>query len=166
MARADAQQRFATQEDGATIITDHIQAWLLTAMNLMKLARPDPDFRLQQPHGPALEIMAIALLDTLQGTIALEMKMGIAAGNLGEVQIHSNRLVFTRPLNERIPSNSSTIDRSTPESRTTFWRLFHLFYPFESLNFWVTYFQVHNRTVHMKLDTPFHETTIFPSHIY
>ena len=108
--RADAQQRFATQEDGATIITDHIQAWLLTAINLMQLARPDPDFRLQQPQGPALEIMALALLDTLQGTITLEMKMGIAAGNLGEIQIHSNRLVFTRPLNERMPSNSSTID--------------------------------------------------------
>ena len=108
--RADAQQRFATQEDGATIITDHIQAWLLTAINLMQLARPDPDFRLQQPQGPALEIMALSLLDTLQGTITLEMKMGIAAGNLGEIQIHSNRLVFTRPLNERMPSNSSTID--------------------------------------------------------
>ena len=71
--RAEAQQ---TQDDGATIITDHIQAWLLT----------------------------------LQGTIPLEMRMGIAAGNTGEVHIHTNRLVFTRPSNERIPSNTSTID--------------------------------------------------------
>ena len=74
--RADAQQRFATQEDGATIITDHIQAWLLTAINLMQLARPDPDFRLQQPHGPALEIMAIALLDTLQGIHPTHVVLG------------------------------------------------------------------------------------------
>ena len=108
--RADAQQRFATQNDGATIITDHIQAWLMTAVNLMQMARPEPDYRLPQPYGPALEIMATALLDTLQGTIPLEMRMGIAAGNSGEVHIHANRLVFTRPLNERIPSNTSTID--------------------------------------------------------
>ena len=108
--RADAQQRFATQNDGATIITDHIQAWLMTAVNLMQMARPEPDYRLPQPYGPALEIMATALLDTLQGTIPLEMRMGIAAGNSGEVHIHANRLVFTRPLNEKIPSNTSTID--------------------------------------------------------
>ena len=108
--RADAQQRFATQNDGATIITDHIQAWLMTAVNLMQMARPEPDYRLPQPYGPALEIMATALLDTLQGTIPLEMRMGIAAGNSGEVHIHAKRLVFTRPLNERIPSNTSTID--------------------------------------------------------
>ena len=108
--RADAQQRFATQNDGATIITDHIQAWLMTAVNLMQMARPEPDYRLPQPHGPALEIMATALLDTLLGTIPLEMRMGIAAGNIGEVHIHANRLVFTRPINERMPSNTSTID--------------------------------------------------------
>ena len=71
--RAEAQQRFATQNEGATIITNHIQAWLLTAVNLMQMARPDPDFRLTQPCGQALETMATSLLDTLQGTIPLEM---------------------------------------------------------------------------------------------
>ena len=146
--RADAQQRFATQNDGPTIITDHIQAWLLTAVNLMKMARPEPDFRLPQPHGPALEIMATSLLDTLQGTIPLEMRMGIAAGNTGEVHILAKRLVFTRPLNERIPSNNSTIDlldiddKSRPESRTC-WRLFHLFSHFES------HFDFGSRTYHI-----------------
>ncbi len=146
--RADAQQRFATQNDGPTIITDHIQAWLLTAVNLMKMARPEPDFRLPQPHGPALEIMATSLLDTLQRTIPLEMRMGIAAGNTGEVHILAKRLVFTRPLNERIPSNNSTIDlldiddKSRPESRTC-WRLFHLFSHFES------HFDFGSRTYHI-----------------
>ena len=108
--RAEAQRRFATQSDGSTIIADHRQAWLITAVNLMQLARPDPDFRLQQPQGLALETLATPLLDTLQGTIPLEMRLGVAAGTTDEIQIHSNRVVFSRPLNERIPSANSTID--------------------------------------------------------
>lgn len=48
----------------------------------------------------ALESLAETLLDTLQGTLTLEMRIGIAAGNTGEIQIHHNRLVFTRPLSE------------------------------------------------------------------
>ncbi len=81
----------------------------LTSINLMKQARPDPDFRLQQPQGPALQSLANTLLDTLPGILPLEMRLGIAVGITGEMQIHANRLVFSRPLNEEIPSNTSTM---------------------------------------------------------
>lgn len=51
-----------------------MQAFLLTAINLMRLARPSCD--LQQPEGPAL--------------------IGIAAGNAGEIVMDGDRLVFYR----------------------------------------------------------------------
>ena len=137
--RADAQQRFATQNDGATIITDHIQAWLLTAVSLMKMARPEPDFRLPQPYGPALEIMATSLLDTLQGIIPLEMRMGIAAGNTGEVQSMQTVWSSLGPSTSEfhptpVPLTCWTLTKSRPESRA-YWRLFHLFSSFESHSF-------------------------------
>ena len=78
LARNVAQERFANSRAGPTIISDHLQAFLLTAINLMKLARPvGPPFELRQPEGPALASLAETLLDTLQGTMTMDMKMGI-----------------------------------------------------------------------------------------
>jgi len=68
LARNSAQERFATGRAGPTIISEHLQAFLLTAINLMRLARPSPTFDLQQPEGPALASLADTLLETLQGT--------------------------------------------------------------------------------------------------
>ena len=117
IARNVAQERFANSSAGPTIISDHLQAFLLTAINLMRLARPvGPPFELRQPEGPALASLAETLLETLQGTMTMEMKMGIATGHIGELVLegdHRNcRLVFyrtqtwTRPPRQR--SMSST----------------------------------------------------------
>ena len=67
----------------------------------MRLARPvGPPFELRQPEGPALASLAETLLETLQGTMTMEMKMGIATGHIGELVLegdHNNcRLVFYR----------------------------------------------------------------------
>eukprot|EP00434_Breviolum_minutum_P029661 symbB.v1.2.026219.t1/scaffold2601.1/size77851/4 len=96
-----AQERFANSSAGPTIISDHLQAFLLTAINLMRLARPvGPPFELRQPEGPALASLAETLLETLQGTMTMDMKMGIATGHIGELVLegdHNNsRLVFYR----------------------------------------------------------------------
>eukprot|EP00434_Breviolum_minutum_P042986 symbB.v1.2.038286.t1/scaffold5908.1/size22520/2 len=96
-----AQERFANSSAGPTIISDHLQAFLLTAINLMRLARPvGPPFELRQPEGPALASLAETLLETLQGTMTMDMKMGIATGHIGELVFegdHNNsRLVFYR----------------------------------------------------------------------
>eukprot|EP00434_Breviolum_minutum_P041026 symbB.v1.2.036484.t1/scaffold5162.1/size30203/2 len=104
LARNVAQERFANSRAGPTIISDHLQAFLLTAINLMKLARPvGPPFELRQPEGPALASLAETLLDTLQGTMTMDMKMGIATGHIGELVMegdHKNsRLVFYRTIN-------------------------------------------------------------------
>ena len=101
IARNVAQERFANSSAGPTIISDHLQAFLLTAINLMRLARPvGPPFELRQPEGPALASLAETLLETLQGTMTMEMKMGIATGHIGELVLegdHNNcRLVFYR----------------------------------------------------------------------
>ena len=117
IARNVAQERFANSRAGPTIISDHLQAFLLTAINLMKLARPvGPPYELRQPEGPALASLAETLLDTLQGTMTMDMKMGIATGHIGELVIegdHQNsRLVFYRTINfagsSRPRSTSST----------------------------------------------------------
>eukprot|EP00434_Breviolum_minutum_P044107 symbB.v1.2.039356.t1/scaffold6509.1/size17500/1 len=51
IARNVAQERFANSSAGPTIISDHLQAFLLTAINLMRLARPvGPPFELRQPY--------------------------------------------------------------------------------------------------------------------
>ena len=50
LARNLVQERFANSRAGATIISEHLQAFLLTAINLMKLAKPGPTFELRQPH--------------------------------------------------------------------------------------------------------------------
>ena len=104
LARNVAQERFANSRAGPTIISEHLQAFLLTAINLMKLARPvGPPFELRQPEGPALASLAETLLDTLQGTMTMQMKMGIATGHIGELVMegdHRNsRLVFYRTIN-------------------------------------------------------------------
>eukprot|EP00434_Breviolum_minutum_P024288 symbB.v1.2.021448.t1/scaffold1853.1/size98709/4 len=101
IARNVAQERFANSSAGPTIISDHLQAFLLTAINLMRLARPvGPPFELRQPEGPALASLAETLLETLQGTMTMDMKMGIATGHIGELVLegdHNNsRLVFYR----------------------------------------------------------------------
>ena len=101
IARNVAQERFANSSAGPTIISDHLQAFLLTAINLMRLARPvGPPFELRQPEGPALASLAETLLETLQGTMTMDMKMGIATGHIGELVFegdHNNsRLVFYR----------------------------------------------------------------------
>jgi len=86
LARNLAQERFANSRAGPTIISEHLEAFLLTAINLMKLARPvGPPFELRQAEGPALASLAETLLDTLQGTMTMDMKMGIATGNIGEL---------------------------------------------------------------------------------
>ena len=95
IARNAAQERFANSSAGPTIISDHLQAFLLTAINLMRLARPvGPPFELRQPEGPALASLAETLLETM------DMKMGIATGHIGELVLegdHNNsRLVFYR----------------------------------------------------------------------
>lgn len=101
LARNSAQERFATGHAGPTIISEHLQAFLFTAINLMKLARPEPTYEVKQPEGPALESLAETLLDTLQGTMTMEMKLGIAAGNAGEIVVEGDRkkrrLIFWRP---------------------------------------------------------------------
>ena len=114
LARNLAQERFANSRAGPTIISEHLQAFLLTAINLMKLARPGPTFELRQPEGPALASIAETLLDTLQGTMTMDMKLGIATGHLGELIMegdHRNsRLVFYRPsfVRPSQPATSST----------------------------------------------------------
>jgi len=76
----------------------------------MKLARPvGPPYELRQPEGPALASLAETLLDTLQGTMTMDMKMGIATGHIGELVMegdHKNsRLVFYRTINFAGPAN-------------------------------------------------------------
>ena len=110
LARNVAQERFANRRAGPTIISDHLQAFLLTAINLMKLARPvGPPYDLRQPESPALASLAETLLDTLQGTMTMGMKMGIATGHIGELVMegdHKNsRLVFYRTINFAGPAN-------------------------------------------------------------
>jgi len=120
LARNLAQERFANSRAGPTIISEHLQAFLLTAINLMKLARPvGPPYELRQPEGPALASLAETLLDTLQGTMTMDMKMGIATGNIGELVLdgdHKNsRLVFHRTINfaqSTQPAPSSTSSQS------------------------------------------------------
>jgi len=68
----------------------------------MKLAGPELTYELQQPEGPALASLAeTQILETLQSTMTMDMKIGIAAGNAGEIVVEGNhrrsRLVFWRP---------------------------------------------------------------------
>lgn len=74
----------------------------------MSQARPAPTFQLLQPQGRALQSLAETLLETFQGTMNLDMKIGMAAGNDGEIQLQHNRLVLKRPLAHRTAANSAT----------------------------------------------------------
>ena len=114
LARNVAQERFANSRAGPTIISDHLQAFLLTAINLMKMARPvGPPYELRQPEGPALASLAETLLETLQGTMTMDMKMGIATGHIGELlpegDHRNSRLIFYRTINwaDRAPKPRS-----------------------------------------------------------
>ena len=92
--------------------------FLLTAINLMRLARPAPDHTLQPSVGPPLASLAETLLDTLQGTMSIDMKMGIASGNIGEIALVGHRLVFSRELYQRqtpAASQSQSLDHSEVE---------------------------------------------------
>ena len=113
LARNVVQEQVANSRVGPTIIADHLQAFLLTAINLMKLARPvGPPYELRQPEGPALASLAEALLETLQGTMTMDMKMGIVTGHIGELVLDGNnlnsRLVFYRTINWNGSPRSST----------------------------------------------------------
>ena len=106
---------------GPTIISEHLQAFLLTAINLMQLASPvGSPFELRQPEGPALASLAETLLDTLQGTMTMDMKMGIATGHIGELVMegdHRNsRLVFYRTINFAAPSQPAPSSTSPTQS--------------------------------------------------
>ena len=119
IARNVAQERFANSRAGPTIISDHLQAFLLTAINLMKLARPvGPPYELRQPEGPPLASLAETLLETLQGTMTRDMKMGIATGHIGELVIegdHQNsRLVFYRTQNFAGPPRPRSTSSTQP----------------------------------------------------
>ena len=87
----------------------------------MQLARPvGPPFELRQPEGPALASLAETLLDTLQGTMTMDVKMGIATGHIGELVVegdHRNsRLVFYRTINFAAPSKPAPSSTSPTQS--------------------------------------------------
>ena len=66
---------------------DHVQ---LTAINLMRLARPDRWCQLQRPQGlhwKPWQRHFSHLLATLQGSLTIDVKGGIAAGNTGEIHL-------------------------------------------------------------------------------
>ena len=176
LARNVVQERFANSRAGPTIISDHLQAFLLTAINLMKMARPvGPPYELRQPQGPALASLAETLLDTLQGTMTMDMKMGIATGHIGELVMegdHRNsRLVFYRTINwaDRAakprsqsptqPYDDDCVDVWEPGTLLSFTHVPYMIY-INSVEFW---FSVD--TVHIVTGTKFTINTLISVHI-
>lgn len=133
LARNSAQERFATGRAGPTIISEHLQAFLLTAINLMKLARPEPTYALQQPEGPALASLAETLLETSQGTMTMDMKMAsLQATSVRSLWMATTGKVDWSSRNQHSAHNHnqprvqgarhrrSMLTRSSAESRATY----------------------------------------------